>query len=348
MKSKFHVSLFQLLCSPPSFFLNHLRVETAHLRSSGTTVFLHKMKLSSALIFLSALCFVVANWSPQDYEIFSLNDKIKKDLGSSATFYSWLGLEKGPKSSLEEITKAYRKLSRKLHPDKFRGKSRAAKKLAEERFQRLSLVGNILRDNALRRRYDYFHANGFPKWTKTGYLYSRFRPGFLLTLFGLYLLISTFQFISLKINRKQDYKRIAAMRESIKTQAWNGSYIPPADGSARKVTSAIGKEFHVSATGEVSLIEHDENGEVVLDLLDENDIDVNPSIKESYFVKIPAGLWNITIGKLTGYTFNTGSTYVNPNRKETKQQSKPKAKKKNKGEKIELPNGKVMYKRKKN
>lgn len=307
------------------------------------------MKLSTAVVSLAIACFVVANWTPQDYEIFSLNDKIRSDLGSDTTFYSWLGLPKGAKSTTEEISKAYRKLSRKLHPDKFRGNLKSEKKKAEERFQALSLVGNILRDNSLRQRYDYFLSNGFPKWKGTGYYYSRYRPGVVLTLFVVYLVVSTFQYVSLKINRKQDYKRIAAMRESIKTQAWGGSYIPPLDGSARKMVAPNGKEFHVSPTGEVSLIEYDKNEEMVLTLMDENDIDVNPSFRESYFVKIPCGLWNFSLGKLTGYTVNFQSTYVNPNRQDSPPEKK-KAKKKgvNKGEKIELPNGKVMYKRKKN
>lgn len=308
------------------------------------------MRISIAVIFLATVCFVVANWTPQDYEIFSLNDKIRKDLGLEATFYSWLELSKGPKSSVDEISKAYRKLSRKLHPDKYRGKSKAEKKTAEERFQRLSLVGNILRDNSLRQRYDYFYAKGFPKWKGTGYYYSRFRPGVILTLLVLFIVVSTLQYVSLRINRKQDYKRIAALRDEIKLQAWEGSFIPPLDGSTRKVQSATGKEFHVSPTGEVSLIEYDSNNNVMLTLMDENDIDINPSLKESYFFLIPCGLWNVTLGKLTGYSINTEVTYVNSNRKVIEPEKKPKktAKSAKKGEKIELPNGKVIYKRKKN
>ncbi|SGZ56592.1 CIC11C00000004212 [Sungouiella intermedia] len=307
------------------------------------------MKFSTAVVYLAIACFVVANWTPQDHEIFTLNDKIRKDLGSGTTFYSWLGLTKGHKSTTEEISKAYRKMSRKLHPDKYRGNLKAEKKKAEERFQRLSLVGNILRDNSLKQRYDYFLDKGFPKWKGTGYYYSRFRPGVFLTLFVVYVVVSTFQYVSLRINRKQDYKRIAAMREQIKNQAWGGTYIPPLDGSARKITAPNGKEFHVSPTGEVSLIEYDQKENVVLTLMDENDIDVNPGFKESYFVRIPSSLWNFSLGKLTGYTVNTKSTYVNPNRKEPPAEKKPSKKKGvNKGEKIELPNGKVMYKRKKN
>lgn len=53
-----------------------------------------------------------------------------------------------------------------------------------------------------------------------------------------------FSIFALKINRKQAYKRIEDMKNMIKTQAWNGSQIPPADGSDRKlVNEANGKEF---------------------------------------------------------------------------------------------------------
>lgn len=306
------------------------------------------MKLGFTLFLACLVCFAAANWSQEDYEIFNLNDKVRQDLGPETTFYSWLGLTKGPKSTVDEIAKAYRKLSRKTHPDKYRGKSRAEKKKAEERFQTLSLVSNILRDQSLRQRYDFFLQKGFPKWKGTGYYYSRFRPGFGLTLFVLYVLISGLQYVSLKINRKQDYKRIAQMKEEIKLQAWGGSYIPPLDGSARKVDAANGNEFHISPTGDVSLMEKDKDGNVVLSLVDENDIDVNPGIKDSFFCRIPCGIWNLTVGKLTGYTIDTTVTFVNTKRKEaTPEVAEKKTKKKPKGKKIELPNGKVIYSRNK-
>lgn len=311
------------------------------------------MKLLLPLFILAIFTHVAANWTPQDYEIFSLNDKIKGDLGSDATFYTWLKLNRGQKSSLSEINKAYKKLSRALHPDKFSKKSRSEKKKAEERFQRLSLVGNILRDNSLKQRYDFFLNKGFPKWKGTGYYYSRFKPGLSFVFIVLYVLISTFQYVSLRINRKQDFRRIAELKHQIKLQAWGGSFVPPSDGSARKVQGQNGLEFIVSAIGDVSLVERDENGEMVLSLLDENDIDVNPGFRLSYFYRLPIGLYNLTFGKLTGYTVDTDVKYVNPNRKETTEaaQNAPKKslKKKQvpKGERVELPNGKVIYTRKK-
>lgn len=305
------------------------------------------MRAVSLFIFTFCALFVAANWSPEDYEIFSLNDKIKKDLGEATDFYSWLKLPNGPKSSLDEINKAYRKLSRKMHPDKFSGKSKKLKKKAEERFQRLSLVGNILRDHSLRRRYDYFYDKGFPKWKGTGYYYLRFRPGFVFTLVVLFVIVGVFHYVALTISRRQDFKRIVNLKDQIRSQAWNNSGVPPLDGSDRKVEAPNGVQFHVSNTGDVSIIET-EKGNRVLVPLDEHDINVSPGFKDTLFFKLPAKLWNVSIGKLSGRYIDTTVVHTNSNAEKEKRQgqseaSKPKKKKKPKGEKIELPNGKVIY-----
>lgn len=110
------------------------------------------------------------------------------------------------------MTKAYRKKSRELHPDKARQvyianysktKSKKSKtpgvkvskgpskkeidahmKKVTSGYQRLSVVANILKGPE-RERYDHFLKNGFPAWRGTGYYYERFRPGLGSVLFGL-------------------------------------------------------------------------------------------------------------------------------------------------------------------
>lgn len=303
------------------------------------------MKVSVLALVFGLTAVFAAHWAPQDYEIFSLNDKIRQDLGESTTFYLWLGLA-GPRASVQEITKAYRKKLRLLHPDKFSGSSKSDRKRAEERFQRLSLVGNILKDQSLRKRYDYFLAKGFPKWKGTGYYYSKFRPGFLFTLVIVYVLVGALHFVALRINRRQDHKRIAALKNEIKTQAWGGSQLPPADGSDRKVGTDGGKQFLVSATGEVSLIDTDEDGSSSLVPLDENDINVAPGFRELLFFKFPVWLWNVSGGRLTGKVVATDVVYVNPNRPAAEQEKQKAKKKTARGEKVELANGKVIYARK--
>ncbi|KAK6460024.1 DnaJ domain-containing protein [Scheffersomyces coipomensis] len=304
------------------------------------------MKLLSLVLSVVLFFTVVkaAHWSKEDYEIFNLNDLILEDLGLDVTFYSWLGLENGPKSTLQEITKAYRKKSRQLHPDKVSTTVRSVKKKAEERFQRLSLVGNILRDQELKRRYDYFLSKGFPKWKGTGYFYTKFRPGFILTIFGLFLLVGTFHYVSLKINRKQDHNRIVQLKNTLKTQAWGGSVIPPADGSDRKLYhEETGKSFVVKVDGSVWIVDS-ENAENLVEF-EEDEININPSFKETLFFKVPAYLWNVSIGKFTK-PIDTTIVYERPEKKQEQTEAKPKPKKKiQRGEKKELKNGTVVYSR---
>lgn len=301
------------------------------------------MKLLYVLFVVTlALC-----WSPQDYEIFSLNDKIHNDVGKNVTFYSWLNLTQGPKSSLQDISKAYRKKSRQLHPDKFHKAPKGVRKLMEERYQRLSLVGNILRDQSLKKRYDYFYSNGFPKWKGTGYYYSRFRPGVILTLVCLYVLVGIFHYFSIKINRGQQYKRLVLLKLDIKNQAWNGSILPPSDGSDRKVVNPMsGKEFIVHNSGEVSVVE--KNGDdTVLHLFDENQINSTAGFRDTLFYKLAVFVYNQSFGRVLGPIVPPQPQPPAQKLQESGPQtsSKPKTKK-NKGEKIELPNGKVIYGRK--
>jgi curved DNA-binding protein CbpA len=303
------------------------------------------MKIGAILILLACFASLVYGWSKEDYEIFSINDKVKADLGENVTFYSWLNIAKGRKASYQEISKAYKKISRQLHPDKFVGVSKAEKKKAEERFQRLSVVGNILKDASLKERYDYFLDKGFPKWKGTGYYYSKYRPGLIGTLVFLYVLVSSLHFVALTISRGQDYKRLVSLKDQIKSNAWSGSVIPPADGSDRKVSNeANGKVFIVKPDGSVWL----ESDEELIEL-NENHINTSPGFKDSLIFRGPCFIWNKSIGKWTGKTIDTTVVYETNNKPinqvNTSRKSSNK-KKVQKGKKIELPNGKVVYSRK--
>ncbi len=62
-------------------------------------------------------------------------------------YYSVLGV--GPEASSKEITRAYRKLARELHPDKNPGDT-----AAEERFKAVSAAYDVLGDESRRAEYD--------------------------------------------------------------------------------------------------------------------------------------------------------------------------------------------------
>ncbi|KAI5962317.1 uncharacterized protein KGF55_003393 [Candida pseudojiufengensis] len=290
------------------------------------------------LLLIFTFITIVLAWSPEDYEIFKLNDKVRQTIGPETTFYTWLNLINGPKSTSQEIKKAYRNLSKSLHPDKLNFKSSKERKKAEEKYAILSSVNNILRDASRKERYDYFIAKGFPKWKSTGYFYSKFRPGLLLTIFFVYLLISLLHFFALKINRKQNFKRIANLKDEIKTQAWGGSKVAPLDGSDRRLTNETGKIFLVKNNGDVFI----EDGEET-HLIDENEINLNPGFKDSLIFKLPAKLYNLTFGKVFK-PIDMTITYNKPVNEEPEIEKK---KKKSKGKKLELPNGKIVYSRKK-
>ena len=146
-----------------------------------------------------------------DREIFRIRDEISAhEVDPAATFYDILGITNS--ATLDDINKAYRKLTKNLHPDKVTSQLRAdrakkekkdgakkskgpsqkeikvAVKKAGEQQARLSLIANILRGEG-RDRYDHYLSNGFPLWKGTDYLYDRYRPGFGTVLTGLFLVV---------------------------------------------------------------------------------------------------------------------------------------------------------------
>ncbi|KAL2045995.1 hypothetical protein N7G274_001442 [Stereocaulon virgatum] len=175
------------------------------------------MRIPLLILFVSsALLALVAGFTKEDHEIFRLRDELAATEGPEVTFYDFLGVKYG--ASQDEIGKAYRTKSRKIHPDKAKqsfiasraratasprsghksekpavhvnkapsdNEIHAAVKKASERYARLGVITEILKGPG-RERYDYFLSNGFPKWRGTGYYYARFRPGLGSVLVGLF------------------------------------------------------------------------------------------------------------------------------------------------------------------
>ncbi|ORZ10058.1 hypothetical protein BCR41DRAFT_309037, partial [Lobosporangium transversale] len=141
-------------------------------------------------------------------EIFDLVDALEKAEGADVNFYSWMGVtQKTPKN---EIERAFRKMSRSLHPDKNKGPK------AQEKYARLSSIITILRDDAKRERYNFFLKNGVPRWRGSAYLYRRHRPGFKTVCVFLVVLVSAFQYLAHYVSYVQERRRMSGMIEQYK------------------------------------------------------------------------------------------------------------------------------------
>jgi len=198
------------------------------------------MRLFFLFTVLSVLVATVSAWEKEDHEIFDLVSEIEASEGKGTSFYSWLDVPST--ASTAQISKAYRRKSMLLHPDKNPGV-----KGIHERFARLGVIAAILRDPAGRTRYDHFYKNGVPRWRGTGYYYSRWRPGMVEVLIFLTILTSGLQYTVQLMTHKNDLKRIEIILSDARLAAWGPKRIP-IDGK-RKVKVPIGGTPRVDHEG---------------------------------------------------------------------------------------------------
>lgn len=279
-----------------------------------------KRQASFIVLLFAVLAFFTctvsaSSWSPLDREIFALNDQVTRDLGEKTSFYSWLDIS--PKASPEEIHKAYKKLSRKIHPDKVRrtGGPKAYKE-ATERFTRLGLINKILRDTDSKERYDFFLDHGFPRWRGHDYLYSRFRPGLGFVLIFLFLLVGSGQYVAMRITASQHRKHMSLVIEDVKSAAWPGGF--PESGK-KKVGLPNGKIFMVHPDGLVCLLENGK--EFPLNLSDIHD----PLWTETILYTLPRRLFHQFFPlKPSGQVLGTKNSTEEPSKTEDAPTEKPK------------------------
>ncbi|KAK7206330.1 hypothetical protein BZA70DRAFT_276335 [Myxozyma melibiosi] len=247
------------------------------------------MRILSVLLIVAAVWIAaVAAWDEKDHEIFRVTEDLEKVEGKGTTFYSFMGLEKGPSSSLDEITKAYRKKSRQLHPDKMKNPSAEA----TDRFARLGIIANILR-GADKERYDFFLEKGFPRWKGTGYYYSRFRPGLGMVFVFLYLITGLAHYLILSINTKSERARIARHVSECKSQAWPSGF-PPADASKRRLQDNVGRVFTVYPDGTVWILDTATGDEYLLDPEEVPDAQWGNTV----LARLPKWVWKRTVGRV--------------------------------------------------
>ncbi|KAJ2157140.1 hypothetical protein GGF46_004711 [Coemansia sp. RSA 552] len=247
------------------------------------------------VVAFSLLLSLALAWEKLDHEIFELYDDIKRN-ENTTDWYELLGVP--PKGSVDEINQAYRKLSRKYHPDKLRRLPDA--KAQEKRFQRLSLVVNILRDKESRKRYNFFRKNGVPVWRGTGYLYRRYRPGLGSVLVGLLAFASGMQYLFHALSYWRAQQRIRDLEEH-RSQTGGRLKVGQDEPSARQSGRRM-RRRQKAANGNGSLTNTDredsgvEGGEEI-DPLQVNTVGViNPyavkpaSISRVLIVRLPMGI----------------------------------------------------------
>ncbi|KAI0375616.1 DnaJ-domain-containing protein [Pilatotrama ljubarskyi] len=249
------------------------------------------MRVLHLIAFLAVLVTAVVAWTKEDHEIFDLVSAIEASEGKGTTFYSWL--EVSPTASTSEISKAYRRKSLQLHPDKNKGL-----KNAHERFARLGVVASILRNPEKRERYDFFYKNGVPRWRGTGYYYSRFRPGLGTVVTFLIILTSGLQYLVQKMNYNRDLRRIREIRDKARAAAW-GAKMTPLEGQ-RKVKVNLGGGPRLDEDGNViggRMVDMVVEGDNVYILEPDgallpvdSDTAVAPSIKRTWFLSLVTGL----------------------------------------------------------
>ncbi|KAI0347267.1 DnaJ-domain-containing protein [Trametopsis cervina] len=250
------------------------------------------MRFFLLLTFVAVLVTAVVAWTKEDHEIFDLVSALEASEGKGTTFYSWLDVPSTASST--DISKAYRKKSIQLHPDKNPGV-----KGAHERFSRLGVIVKILRDKEGRERYDFFYKNGVPKWRGTGYYYSRFRPGLGTVFAFLTLLTSALQYLVQRLTYKRDVQRVEQIIGQARSAAW-GNKLTPGEGQRKvKVNLGGGGRFDedgnplsgrwvdmVVEGNDVFFLDSDGS----LHPVDESTA-IPPSIRRTWFVSLVTGLY---------------------------------------------------------
>ncbi|KAM0751597.1 DnaJ-domain-containing protein [Meredithblackwellia eburnea MCA 4105] len=180
------------------------------------------MKLSPLIVGCAAVA-VLSNtalaWTNEDHEIFDIVSALESAEGKGTTFYTFLNVTKS--ATEKDISKAYRKRSLELHPDK-----NPDDKVVAARFARLGTIAGILRDAEKRERYDHFHDNGVPRWRGTGYYYSRYRPGLSLVLVALTMFSAFIQYIFFLLQWGLSIQRIRMFQNQALEHAWGPTKKP--------------------------------------------------------------------------------------------------------------------------
>ncbi|KAI8611022.1 DnaJ domain-containing protein, partial [Chytriomyces sp. MP71] len=142
----------------------------------------------TVLVLVLCACFAlpVLAWEKEDYAIFDLIKGAKDAKGRRNDFYTVL--EVPHTATPIQVSRAYRKASLELHPDKNPAPEAASL------YALLTSINGVLKDKELRERYDKHRKTGIPTWRGTGYYIARYKPGLAFIISFLVVAISIGQY----------------------------------------------------------------------------------------------------------------------------------------------------------
>lgn len=140
------------------------------------------MKLHIVLLFMTIWSCPVFCWDSVEMEVFDVVEEVNQN------FYELMGIS--PNAALADIKKAYRTLSKQIHPDKSDAPD------ADIKFRQMVAVYEVLKDPERRGHYDRVLVEGLPDWRSAVYYYRRARKMSMLEItFILIVVISISQYL---------------------------------------------------------------------------------------------------------------------------------------------------------
>ncbi|KAJ3093141.1 hypothetical protein HK100_006767, partial [Physocladia obscura] len=127
----------------------------------------------------------------------------KNEAGNKVNFYNILQV---PTSATPiQLSRAYKKASLELHPDKNPDPKSAPL------YALLTSINGILKDKELREKYDGHLKKGIPTWRGTGYFIARYKPSLTFILTFVALAISATQYIIQYVQYSQASTKLEAL-----------------------------------------------------------------------------------------------------------------------------------------
>lgn len=225
-------------------------------------------------IWLLLICTIGYCFTSAEVEIFQLQQELAKKYGSDIDFYKFLKLPNLQGSTAKEITKNFRKLSKKYHPDK----NSKFKKL----YGRLNIATQVLSNENTRQTYDYYLKHGFPDYdfSKGGFFFKRVQPKTWFVLFFVYISASIIHYVLLKTQAQGQRKRIQFFIDQVKSQddshglgEKNLTFQQYAEDEPKQITVRYGDVFLKE--------EEDVETPISVDTIPE------PSVLETLFFRLP-------------------------------------------------------------